>query len=61
MVSVGELAVKFYNFVSLLLLMMVVWPWSIVKYFLPKNKKDITGEVCLRIVFKKNILFYLFY
>ena len=46
MVSIGELTVKAYNFVSLLALMLVIWPWSMIKYFLPKNKKDITGEVC---------------
>ena len=45
MFTIGELATKAFNFVSLLALMLVVWPWSIIKYFLPKNKKDITGEV----------------
>ena len=52
MFTIGELAGKAFNFVSLLALMLVVWPWSMIKYFLPKNKKDITGEVCLFCLFK---------
>lgn len=52
MFTIGELAGKAFNFVSLLALMLVVWPWSMIKYFLPKNKKDINGEVCLFCLFK---------
>uniref|UniRef100_A0A7M5XFK1 Short-chain dehydrogenase/reductase 3 n=2 Tax=Clytia hemisphaerica TaxID=252671 RepID=A0A7M5XFK1_9CNID len=45
MVSAGELFQKACNLIYLLFQMAIIWPWSMIKYFLPKNKKDISGEI----------------
>jgi len=36
---------KTINLLWLFAQMTIMWPWSVIKYFMPKNKKDITGEI----------------
>lgn len=45
MITPQQLLQNTINLVYLLLQLAILWPWSIIKYFLPKNKKDINGEI----------------